>query len=123
MLRNAPWQRLLSQAVFGFIGFVGLAAVLKALLPGRVSVIGRHGETPIFLFLSGLALAAGSLYALWHTGSYRLYPDEEGITQWVGLAATRVRSWEAAPYRREPLRGTPERCLESVLRDGAGGYC
>ncbi len=119
-IRSAVWQRLFTCLVFGFIGFLGLAAMLKAFLPRQIKVLGDNGESPAFLFWSGFAVTLFCLYWWWRTEKYCLRADEEGITQETGFGTTRVRWQDVAWYRLEPLRGTKERRIEPVLYESGG---
>ena len=119
-IRSALWQRLFALVVFGFIGFLGAAAMLKAFLPEQVTVIRDNGESAAFLFGSGLGVVLLSVYGWRRTERYCLCADEEGITQQTGFGVTRVRWRDVASYRLERVRHSTEHRMEPVLYDSTG---
>ncbi len=118
-LKSALWQRLFASILFGLIGFFGLAAMMKAFFPQRISVFADHGETPQFLFWSGLAIVLFSFFCWRQVEKYHVHADEEGITQRTGFRTTSVRWQEVAQYRLERVQNSGGK-IEPVLYDSAG---
>ncbi len=118
-IKSALWQRLFAVVVFGFIGFLGLAALLKGLWPQQIHIIGNHGETPAFMFSTGLCVLLGCLYCWWRIERYCLRADMKGIRQQTSFGTTSVKWQDVAFYRVERLRGTREDMMEPVLYNHA----
>ncbi len=114
-IKSALWQRLFSVVVSGFIGFLGMAALLQGLLPRQAHIIGNHGETPAFMFSTSLCTVLGCLYCWWRIERYCLRADSEGIRQQSCFGTTQIRWEDVAFYREERLRGTRQGILEPVL--------
>lgn len=116
-IRSALWQRLFTVVVFGFIGFIGGAAALKAFFPQQITLIGDNGETPAFLFWTGMGLVLFSLGCYGKVERSFLRAGEDGMIQHTGFRTQWVRWQDVSYYRLEPLRGTREHRRVPVLYD------